>query len=147
MRAEAFGLRDLRMVMDDLEARGLPGAADDFPWPLLMHDGARILHVNPACLRWFECSGDGALTHQPLAVLCRPEDQLALSAALGADAAGPPSAPHIQRFCDQAGKTLLGRVLSRTAQVSGAKVTFALIMPGSDGDRSFELSRLLGEAV
>jgi len=146
-RAESFGLRDLRMVMDDLVARGLPGAADDFPWPLLMHDGARILQVNPACLRWFGCNGDGALTHQPLSVLCRPEDELALGAALGAGAAGPPGGPHIQRFCDQEGRTLLGRVLARSAQVGGAQVTFALIMPGSDGDRSFELSRLLGEAV
>ena len=146
-RAEAFGLRDLRMVMDDLCARGLPGAADDFPWPVLMHDGARILQVNPACLRWFQCSGDGALTHQPLSVLCRPEDQQALDAALGAAAAGPPSAPHIQRFCDQNGATLIGRVLSRRAQVAGATVTLALIMPGADADRSFELSRLLAEAV
>ncbi len=146
-RAEAFGLRDLRMVMNDLCARGLPSAADDFPWPVLMHDGARILQANPACLRWFQCSGDGALTHQALSVLCRPEDQQALSAALGAGAAGPPDAPHIQRFCDQNGATLIGCVLSRRAQVEGAKVTFALIMPGSDADRSFELSRLLGEAV
>jgi PAS domain S-box-containing protein len=147
VRAEAFGLRDLRMVMNDLCARGLPAAADDFPWPVLMHDGARLLYVNPACLRWFQCSGDGALTLQPLSALCRSEDQLALAAALGAAAPSPPEAPHIQRFCDQKGATLLGRVLSRRGQVDGAKVTFSLIMPGADGDQSFDLLRLLGEAV
>jgi PAS domain S-box-containing protein len=146
-RAEANGLRDLRMVLDDLQARGLPGAADDFPWPTFMHDGVRILQANPACLRWFGCSGDGALTGQPLAVLCRPEDEPALLAAVGATEAGPPPDAHIQRFCSEAGRVLLGRVLSRRETVNGALVTFTLIAPTPEQDRSFELLRLLGEAV
>jgi PAS domain S-box-containing protein len=135
------------MVMDDLVARGLPSAADDFPWPVLMHDGDRILHVNPACLRWFGCNADGSLVQQPLTVLARPDDERALLAALGAAAIGPPAAPHIQRFCDQSGATLLGRVLARRQQVDGAQVTFALIAPSSNSERSFELLRLLGGAV
>jgi PAS domain S-box-containing protein len=135
------------MVMDDLCARGLPDAAEEFPWPVLMHDGERILHANPACLRWLGCSGDGALVQQPLAVLSRTEDERALLAALGVGAAGPPPAAHLQRFCDQAGVTLLGHVLSRRQQVGPTQVTFALISPSIDSDRSFELLQLLGEAV
>ncbi len=146
-RAEDAGLRDLRMVLDELEARGLPAAADDFPWPVLMHDGSRILHANPACLRWFGCSGDGSLVQQPLTVLARPADERSLLAALGAAAIGPPPTPHIQRFCDQSGSTLVGQVLARRHQLHGAHVTFALIAPGSSSDRSFELLRLLGGAV
>jgi PAS domain S-box-containing protein len=146
-RAEGVDLRDLRMVMDELCLRGLPGAADDFPWPVLMHDGARILYCNPATLRWFGCSGDGALVEQPLSVLARPEDERALLAALGASAAGSHPLPHIQRFCDQSGKTLLGRALARRRALGEAQVTFALIAPSSNTDRSFELLRLLGEAV
>lgn len=147
-RAEAAGLRDLRMVMDDLlaSARGMPGAADDFPWPMLMHDGTRILHVNPACLRWLACSGEGTLVGQPLDVLCAPEDRLALLAALGAMSEGAPPTPHIQRFRSQVGTTLIGRVLSRQRRFGEATATFALIEPGST-DRSYELLRLLGEAV
>ena len=34
-------MRDLCMVMDELRMRGLPGAADDFPWPTFAHDGLR----------------------------------------------------------------------------------------------------------
>jgi PAS domain S-box-containing protein len=146
-RAEDAGLRDLRMVMDELAERGLPGAADDFPWPVLMHDGDRILHVNPACLRWFGCSGDGSLVQQPLTVLSRPDDERALLAALGAAPIGPPAAPHLQRFCDQSGAPLLGRVLARRHEVDGAQVTFALIAPSSNRERPFELLRLLGGAV
>lgn len=147
-RAEAAGLRDLRMVMDDLlaSARAMPGAADDFPWPVLMHDGTRILHVNPACLRWLACSGEGVLVGQALDVLCAPEDRLALLAALGAVAEGPPPTPHIQRFRSQVGTSLIGRVLSRQRRFGDATATFALIEPGTT-DRSFELLRLLGEAV
>ena len=146
-RAEAFGLRDLRMVMDDLCARGLPAAADEFPWPVLMHDGSRVLHANPACLRWLGCSGDGALVHQPLAALSRQEDERALLAALGAEPSGPPPAVHLQRFCDQSGATLLGHVLARNQPLDGTQVTFALVSPCTDTDRSFELLQLLGEAV
>jgi len=146
-RAEAFGLRDLRMVMDDVAARGLPGGADDFPWPTFMHDGERVLQVNPACRHWFECKGDGALTGQPLAVLCQAEDERALLAAVGASADGPPETPHIQRFCTEGGRVLLGRLLARRMQVGGSQVTFALIAPAPENDRSFELLRLLGEAV
>ncbi len=135
------------MVMDDLCARGLPGATDDFPWPTLLHDGSRILQANPACLRWFGCSGDGALVQQPLAVLSGADDQQALLAALGATAAGAPASPHLQRFRDQSGQVLLGRVQARPAPGHGANVTFALIAPSHCGDRSSELSRLLGEAV
>ena len=146
-RAEAVGLRDLRMVMDDLCARGLPGATDDFPWPTLLHDGSRVLQANPACLRWFGCNGDGAIVHQPLAVLAGVDDEPALLAALGATVNGAPTSPHIQRFCDQSGQPLLGRVLARRTPVDGTEVTFALIAPSPDEDRSFELLRLLGEAV
>ena len=135
------------MVMDDLCARGLPAASDDFPWPVLMHDGERILYVNPACLRWLGCSGDGALLQQPLSVLCRQEDEPALAASLGATSAGPPPAAHLQRFSDQGGTTLLGHVLARRQQTGPAQVTFALIAPRIDTDRSFELLQLLGEAV
>lgn len=146
-RAESFGLRDLRMVMDELVLRGLPSAADDFPWPVLMHDGTRILHANPACLRWLDCSGDGVLVRQPLAALCREEDERSLLAALGASAAGPPATAHLQRFCDQAGQTLLGHVLARHQELEGSHVTYVLIAPHTDADRSFELLQLLGEAV
>lgn len=146
-RAEAFGLRDLRMVMDDLATRGLPAAADDFPWPTFVHDGSRILQVNPACLRWFGCSGDGSLTGQRLSVLSPSDDERPLLAAVGATQAGPPEGPHIQRFCTEAGQVQLGRVLSRRVVVDGAEVTFALIAPVPEQDRSFELLRLLGEAV
>ena len=146
-RAEGFGLRDLRMVMDELRARGLPGAADDFPWPTFAHDGMRVVQANPACLRWFGCNGDGALSGQPLSVLALPEDEPALLAAVGASAGGPPPLSHIQRFCDQAGHVLLGRVLSRHEVINGAQVTFTLIAPLPEQDRSFELVRLLGEAV
>jgi PAS domain S-box-containing protein len=135
------------MVMDDLCARGLPAAADDFPWPMLMHDGQRILQANPACLRWFNCSADGQLVQQPLSVMCRAEDEQALLASVGASAAGPPATAHIQRFCDQAGKVLLGRVLARREPWGGAHVTFVLIEPNDSVDRSFELARLLGGAV
>lgn len=146
-RAEDAGLRDLRMVLDELESRGLPAAADDFPWPVLMHDGARILHANPACLRWFGCTGDGSLVQQPLTVLSRPDDERSLLAAFGASPLGPPAAPHIQRFCDQTGKPLIGQVLARRKHLEGAHVIFALIAPGSGCDQSFELLRLLGGAV
>ncbi|HVY30646.1 MAG TPA: PAS domain S-box protein [Polyangiaceae bacterium] len=146
-RAESFGLRDLRMVMDDLEQRGLPAAADDFPWPLLMHDGERILHANPASFRWLGCTGDGALVQQPLAVLCREEDERALLAAVGAGSKGPPATAHLQRFADQQGHTLLGHVLARRQPLDGSHVTFVLVAPFADSDRSFELLQLLGEAV
>lgn len=146
-RAEDTGLRDLRMVLDELVARGLPAAADDFPWPVLMHDGSRILHANPSSLRWFGCSGDGSLVQQPLSVLARPEDERSLLASLGATALGPHPAPHLQRFCDQAGKTLIGQVLARREPLHGGHVLFALIAPGNDAERSFELLRLLGGAV
>lgn len=145
-RAEAAGLRDLRGVMDELMERGLPSAADDFPWPVLTHDGARIVHVNPACLRWLGCSGDGELLGQPLEVLCGASDRVSLVAALGAGPAGPPESPHIQRFANRAGVTLLGRALARK-QGGPASATVVLIEPGSATDRSFELMRLLGEAV
>jgi PAS domain S-box-containing protein len=146
-RAEAAGLRDLRMVMDELVLRGLPSAADDFPWPVLLHDGTRIVHVNPACLRWLGCSRDGELLGQPLDALCNPDDRVALLAALGVGPAGYPDSPHIQRFCSHDGATLLGRVLSRAQRFGNASATVALIEPGSASDRSFELMRLLGEAV
>lgn len=146
-RAEAFGLRDLRMVMDEVVARGLPGSADDFPWPTFMHDGQRVLQANPSCLRWFECKGDGSLTGQPLSVLCRAEDERSLMAAVGATAEGPPPSSHIQRFCTEDGRLALGRVLARHVELEGTRVTFALIAPTPDKDRSFELLRLLGEAV
>ena len=142
-----MGLRDLRMVMDELEQRGLPAAADDFPWPTFIHDGSRILHCNPACLRWFACRGDGALNGQPLSVLCSPTDVQSLLAAVGAGSAEPPSSPHIQRFCTEGGETLLGLLLSRRAQVEGCQVTFALISPTPEQDRGFDPLRLLGEAV
>lgn len=144
-RAETAGMRDLRMVMDDLLARGMPGAGDDFPWPLLMHDGVRMLHVNPACLHWLGCKGEGALVGQPLDVLCAPEDRLALLASFGAEGQ-PPGTPHIQRFRAQHGATLIGRVLARRQRFGDATATFALIEPGS-AERSHELLRLLGEAV
>jgi PAS domain S-box-containing protein len=146
-RAEAFGLRDLRMVMEDLQARGLPGAADDFPWPTFIHDGSRILQCNPACLRWFGCSGDGSLTGQPLAVLSPASDETTLLASVGATSAGPPPSPHIQRFCTEAGELLLGLVLSRRVVLDGVAVTFSLIAPTPEQDRSYDLLRLLGEAV
>jgi PAS domain S-box-containing protein len=135
------------MVMDDVVGRGLPASADDFPWPTFMHDGQRVLQANPACLRWFECMGDGSLTGQPLSVLCRAEDERALMAAVGATAEGPPPSPHIQRFCTEDGRLVLGRVLARYVEVEGTRVTFTLIAPVPDKDRSFELLRLLGEAV
>jgi PAS domain S-box-containing protein len=146
-RAEAAGLRDLRMVMDDLVLRGLPSAADDFPWPVLMHDGTRIVHVNPACLRWLGCNADGELLGQPLDVLCGADDRLALTAALGAGPHGPPATAHIQRFSSHSGSTLLGRVFARKHTFGQALATVALIEPGSATDRSFELMRLLAEAV
>jgi PAS domain S-box-containing protein len=133
--------------MDELEARGLPSAADDFPWPTFAHDGTRIVLANPACLRWFGCSGDGALCGQPLAVLAPLEDEPALLASVGATAEGPVPSVHIQRFCSQSGQVLLGNVLSRRTQVNGALVTYTLIAPLPEQDRSFELLRLLGEAV
>lgn len=135
------------MVLDDLCERGLPSAADDFPWPVLMHDGARILQVNPACLRWFACTQDGALVQQPLSVLAHQEDEASLIAALGALPTGPAPAAHIQRFCDQHGKTLIGQVLARRLQLSETDVTFVLVAPSPDLDRSLELLRLLGGAV
>ena len=67
-RAEAIGIPDLPMVMDDVVARCLPAGADDFPLPTFMHDCQRVLQANPACLRWFECRGDGSLSGQPLSV-------------------------------------------------------------------------------
>lgn len=146
-RAEAFGLRDLRMVMAELQARGLPGATDDFPWPTFIHDGSRILQCNPACLRWFGCSGDGSLNGQPLAVLSPASDEPALLAAVGATPTGPPPSAHIQRFCTEAGELLLGLVLSRRIVLDGVGVTFSLIAPTPEQDRSFDLLRLLGEAV
>lgn len=146
-RAEGAGMRDLRMVLEELFDRGLPAAADDFPWPVLMHDGERILQANPACLRWFGCNRDGQLVQQPLAVLSRAEDEQPLRAAIGAGPAGPVPLPHIQRFCDQSGKVLLGRVFARRQQWNGALVTFAIIAPNESVDRSFELLRLLGGAV
>ena len=146
-RAEAAGLRDLRGVLDELLQRGLPGAADDFPWPVLLHDGVRIVHVNPACLRWLGCNGDGELLGQPLETLCNPSDRLSLIAALGAGPTGAPEAPHIQRFCGHGGTTLLGRALARPQRFGEAQATVVLIEPGSATDRSFELMRLLGEAV
>jgi len=71
----------------------MPSASDDFPWPVLLHDGSRILHVNPACLHWLGCSGDGALVDQPLDVLCAPEDRQPLTAAFGAASEQPPNRP------------------------------------------------------
>jgi PAS domain S-box-containing protein len=133
--------------MDELMQRGLPSAADDFPWPVLAHDGVHIVHVNPACLRWLGCSGDGQLLGQPLEALCDASDRASLVAALGAGPAGPPESPHIQRFANQAGVTLLGRTLARKQSFGPASATVVLIEPGSATDRSFELMRLLGEAV
>jgi PAS domain S-box-containing protein len=135
------------MVMDDLCARGLPSAADDFPWPVLMHDGERVLQANPACLRWFGCSQDGQLVQQPLAELSRAEDAQALRAALGASAHGPPEGPHLQRFVNRKNEVLLGRVLSRVHTWGAARVVLALIEPHEGADRSYELARLLGGAV
>jgi PAS domain S-box-containing protein len=135
------------MVMEDLQARGLPGAADDFPWPTFIHDGSRILQCNPACLRWFGCSGDGSLNGQPLSVLSPASDERALLAAVGATSAGPPASPHIQRFCTEAGELRLGLVLSRHVVLEGVGVTFSLVAPTPEQDRSFDLLRLLGEAV
>ena len=82
------------MVMDDLCARGLPAASDDFPWPVLMHDGERILYVSPAGLRWCDFSVEGGLLQQPLSVLCRREDERALAASLGGTRVGAPPAAH-----------------------------------------------------
>jgi PAS domain S-box-containing protein len=135
------------MVLDELCARGLPGASDDFPWPLLLHDGSRILHANPACLRWFGYRDDGALSQQPLSLLAAADDERSLIAALGADALVPPKAPHIQRFCSAAGRLLLGRLLARREHVRETDVTVALIAPVVEHERSFEVSRLLGAAV
>ena len=147
VRAEAFGFRDLRMVMEDLAERGLPDAAVDFPWPVLLHDGERITYVNPACLRWLDCHGDGALLGQPLSVLCRAEDERALLAALGAGPHAPPPSPHLQRFCNRAGEVLLGHALARRQALEGSPSTCALIAPSTASERSFELLQLLGEAV
>jgi PAS domain S-box-containing protein len=135
------------MVLDELLERGLPSAADDFPWPVLLHDGQRIVNVNPACLRWLGCSGDGALLGQPLDVLCSPDDRLALVAALGAGPAGSPPAPHIQRFRAMNGAPLLGRALARPQAFDRASATVVLVEPISGTERSFEVMRLLGEAV
>ncbi len=146
-RAEGAGLRDLRMVLDELNERGLPGAADDFPWPVLVHDGERVLQANPACLRWFGCNQDSQLVQQPLSVLSREEDEQGLRAALGGRTAAPPEGAHLQRFCDRKGGVLLGRVLARRQKWSGADVVFALIEPHDGAERSHELARLLGDAV
>jgi PAS domain S-box-containing protein len=135
------------MVMAELLERGLPGAADDFPWPVLLHDGQRIVHVNPACLRWLDCSGDGELLGQALDVLCGADDRQSLIAALGAGPAGAPPAPHIQRFRSHTGLPLLGRALARAHRFGQASATVVLIEPVSGTDRSFEVMRLLGEAV
>lgn len=145
-RAEASGLRDLRMVMAELLQSSLPGGADDFPWPVLIHDGSQIFHVNPACLRWFGCSGDGELIGRSLERLSSPEDRAALLAALGASGPAPPT-PHIQRFRKSDGTPLVGRALSRVHDVGRAPKTVVLVEPGSSTGRSFELLRLLGEAV
>ncbi len=134
------------MVMEELLQSGLPGGADDFPWPVLVHDGSQIFHVNPACLRWFGCSGDGELIGQSLERLSGPEDRAALLAALGASGPAPPT-PHIQRFCKTDGTPLVGRALSRVHNEGHAPKTVVLVEPGSSTDRSFELLRLLGEAV
>lgn len=142
-RAEVGGLRDLRMVMDELCLTR--GPLDDFPWPLLAHDGTHVRQANPACLRWFGCNVDGALLDQPLSVLSHTDDEASLVAALGATGHEPPPAPHIQRFRDRAGGTLLGRVLSRR-KPSGS-LTYVLIQPNDHADRTFELLRLLGAAV
>jgi PAS domain S-box-containing protein len=145
-RAEGAGLRDLRMVMDDLCTRGLPAGADDFPWPVLMHDGERVRQANPACLRWFGCSRDGQLVDQPLSVLSQAEDHRALYAALGATHAGPPGGPHLQRFVDRSSGVLLGRVLARRAP-EDERFTYALIEPYDSSERSYDLARLLSGAV
>jgi PAS domain S-box-containing protein len=142
-RAEAGTLRDLRMVMDEL-CEG--GSADDFPWPLFAHDGAHVRRANPACLRWFGCVGDGELLDQPLSVLCHPDDERALIAAIGGGTLEPPPAPHIQRFRDRAGQTRLGRVLSRR-EATENPLTYALIEPSEHSAQTFELLRLLGAAV
>lgn len=146
-RAEAGGMRDLRMVMADLLDRGMPGASDDFPWPVLLHDGARIVHANPAGLHWLGCAGDGALVGQRIEALCSSDDEQALLAAIGAGSDEPPSVPHIQRFRSRSGSTLIGRMLARRVRVGESSATCALIEPGSAPDRPFELLRLLGQAV
>jgi PAS domain S-box-containing protein len=146
-RAEAGGMRDLRMVMADLLDRGMPSAGDDFPWPVLLHDGTRIVHANPASLHWLGCIGDGALVGKRLEVLCSSDDEKALLAAIGAGSGEPPSLPHIQRFRSQSGAPLLGRLLARRVPLGESETTCALIEPGSAPDRPFELLRLLGQAV
>lgn len=135
------------MVMDELCARGLPSAADDFPWPVLMHDGERVLQANPACLRWFGCNQDSQLVHQPISTLSRAEDEQGLRATLGASGSPPPDSAHLQRFCDRADNVLLGRALARRQVWGGGSVVFALIEPFDGAERSYELARLLGGAV
>ncbi len=145
-RAEAVGLRDLRMVMDELYATDQQSGIDEFPWPVLMHDGTHIRRANPACLHWFGCDGDGQLLEQPLSVLCHADDEASLLAALGASDHAPPKAPHIQRFCTRAGAPLLGRVLARRC-AGGTGLSYVLLQPNEQADRNFELLRLLGAAV
>lgn len=144
---EGLAVREMLSVLTELCGRPLPQAADELAWPVLIHDGARVLYVNPAGLRWFRCGGDGALVFGPLAGLARPEDERPLLAALGALADEPPDAPHLQRFCDQAGATLLGRVASSRVRFGAATATLALIKPVSSADRSAELSAWLRAAV
>ena len=128
-------------------ARGalLGDAIERAQLPVVLHDGDRILRVNPALLSWlgFEPAD---LVGAPLEALAAGEDQLPLLAALGA-AGEPPEFSHVQRFRAKTGEVRVAQVLARASEHDGPPTTFALLQPWGSSLRPSELLNLLEAAV
>ena len=130
-----------------IEERGLllGDAIERAQLPVVLHDGERILRVNPALLTWLGFD-QADLLGAPLETLARGEDPLPLLAALGASGE-PPEFSHVQRFRSKSGEVRVAQVLARGSDRADAPQTFALLQPWGASLRPSELLHLLEAAV
>jgi PAS domain S-box-containing protein len=136
--------RDLPALAERALSQGISPSLAGLELPALIHDGAQVVRVN-AALAHFLGWDALALAGVALEELTAPEDARSLLAAFGVGKDVPPADAHVQRFRSAAGRTALGRTLARRFGPSGE--TLVLIEPELVSERSFELLKLLEEAV
>ena len=136
-------IEDARVI----EERGplLGDAIERAQLPVVLHDGNRILRVNPALLGWLGFDGTD-LVGAPLEALAAGEDPLPLLAALGASGE-PPDLSHVQRFRSKSGEVRVAQVLARGSEHGDTRQTYALLQPWGTSLRPGELLHLLEAAV
>jgi PAS domain S-box-containing protein len=136
-------IEDARVIGE--HGRELGDAIERAQLPVVLHDGDRILRVNPALHDWLGFD-ESELAGAPLEALAAGEERLPLLAALGATG-DPPELSHVQRFRSKSGEVRVAQVLARASEHDGGAKTFALLQPWGTTLRPAELLHLLEAAV